>query len=332
MSGDSIKPEEGGEVEVINPDAGNNEIEAQPEDGDAMTAAESDAVKDYESSIDNETTEPETEPEQAAEDLQAEPDETEPEAQDEVEAERPKSVWDGNPDNLPEELAPTYQSMLRGFHQKTRELAAEKKKFEELQTQLLLKVSDGPKAKSEVVEGPPPLPTGDNITQEQWNEAVTEQNAWHAEQARLKNLKELQESGKFAPAETVARLLQEKYVTDVTAKVTALPGYSPDVEQLMLHTMANNPFWAQAPNSEEGMMELARVAIAEVNAKGVTTAAAEKTTAKIKKQAAASSNATPRFSTPKGASPEDVFAKKGFKTEDEKMAYSEKLALESIGG
>jgi len=332
MSGDSFKPEEGGEaIKVINPDEGNTEIDAQPDSGDAMSADESKAREELESSIDDETTEEEIEPEQVEEDLQAESDETEPETQDEVTEEVSKPVWDGNPENLPEELEPTYKSMLQGFHQKTRELAEEKKKFEELQTQLLLKVSDGP-AEAKAKEGPPPLPTGDSITQEQWNSAVTEQNAWHAEQARLKNLKELQESGQFASAEEVAVERQKRYVAEVTAKVAALPGYSKDAEDLMLHTMANNAFWAHAPDSEEGMMELARVSIDAISAKGAQTVAATKAEAKIRKQATAASRATPRVTTPKGASPEDVFAKDGFKNENEKMEYAEKIALESLGG
>jgi len=328
MSGDSFKPEEGGEeIKVVNPDEGNTVIDAQPTEGDAMNAAESEAMEAF-TSIDDEATEEEVETEEVVEDPETEPDQAAEETSDEVVVEdSPKPGWDGNPDNLPDELQDTYKSMLRGFHSKTRELADAKKETEALQAKLLLKVSGGDPAEAKD-EGPPPLPTGDNITQEQWNDAVTAQNKYYADQ----NMKQLQESGQFVSAEAHQAEQHKAFTQQLVAEVEALPGYSPEVEQLMLNAMATDPFWASAPNSREGMMALADKAIAHVGSKTQQTAAATKAEAKIKKQATAASRATPRVTSPKGASPEDVFAKEGFKNENEKMAYAEKIAIEEYGG
>jgi hypothetical protein len=217
--------------------------------------------------------------------------------------------------------------MLRGFHSKTRELADAKKETEALQAKLLLKVSGGDPAEAKD-EGPPPLPTGENITQESWNDAVTAQNKYYADQ----NMKQLKESGQFVSAEDHQVEQQKAFTQQVVAEVEALPGYSPEVEQVMLNAMTNDPFWASAPNSREGMMALADKAISHVGAKTQQTTAATQAEAKIRKQATAASRATHRVSSPKGASAEDVFANKGFKSESEQMAYAEKIAAEQYGG
>lgn len=326
MSGDSFKPEEGGEVEVINPEAGNNEIDAQPDSGDAMTAAELEAAESF-TSTDDEATEEEIETEEVTKDPETAVDETAEEAKDEVVAEDSKLAWDGNPDNLPEELQDTYKSMLRGFHTKTKELADARRKTEDLQAQLLLKVSGGDPAKAEAEE-PPPLPTGENITQEQWNEAITKQSEWFAKQ----NLEKLENSGQFVSAEQHAKAQRESDTKAFLTELSAMPGYTDEVAGLMAQTMANDPFWATAADSREGMMALADRAIAHVGAKSAKTVEATKAAAKITKQATAASRATPRVTTPKGASAEDTFAKTGFKTEDERMAHAEKDALEKYGG
>jgi len=327
MSGDSFKPEEGGEVEVINPDKGNSEIDAQPDDGDAMDAAESEAMEAF-TSIDDEAKEEEVESEPVVEDEQAEEDQAEPETQDEEATEEVQAAkWDGNPDHLPEELKETYQSMLRGYHSKNRELSEAQKETQALNAKLTLQLSGEGRAPAEP-EGPPPLPTGENVTQEQWNDAVTAQNKYFADQ----NMKALKESDQFVPASKFAEEQQRAQTDKVVAEVEALPGYGPEVEQVMLNAMATDPFWASAPNSREGMMALADKAIAHVGAQKTHNAQATKAEAKIRKQATAAQRATPRVTTPKGASAEDVFAKQGFKNENERMAAAERIALEEYGG
>ncbi len=204
MSGDNIQPEEGGEVTVINPSEGNAVPEVQPDEGDALDAAELEAVKAY-TSTDDEATEEEIVPEEVVADPPPEPDQAAEEAKVEVVPEEsPKSAWDGNPDNLPNELQDTYKTMLRGFHSKTKELAEAKKDTEKLQAELLLRVTDGKTAEAKP-EAPPPLPTGDNITQEAWNDAVTKQNAWYAEQNRTAMLAEMEKSNKFVSADEFAQ-------------------------------------------------------------------------------------------------------------------------------
>lgn len=331
MSGDSFKPEDGGGVEAINPDLGNTEIDAQPESGDAMDAAELEAAKEF-TSVDDEAKDEEIEQEQVEEDLQAEPDETvDPETQvDEPEASVPVE-WDGNPETLPEELQPTYKQMLRGFHSKTKELADARRATEDLQAKLLLKVSDGP-VQEPKVEQPPPLPTGENISQEQWNEAVTNQTAWYAEQNRQSMLKELETSDKFVSADQFASVQQQADTRQLETEIRALPGFSPEVENLMVQRAKESEFWATALGSREGAFELANQAIAEASSRQTETAAATAATAKAQKQSTAATRATPRVTTPKGATPEDVFATKGFQSEDARMEEAERLVREQYGG
>ena len=333
MSGDTFKPEEGGEVEVINPDAGNNEIDAQPEAGDPFDAAELQALEELERTSEDDTApEPEVEPEQVTEDLQAGQDQTEPEPEDEQEAEQPQTGWDGNPANLPEELKATYKSMERGFHQKMREVADERKKLEELQSQMLLRLSDEKSAPADADTGPPPMPTGPDVTWEDIGSWMSEQNKYYAEQNRKAVLTELEQSGKFAPADQLAHMQQQAAVAQTEAEIRGLPGFSEEVESLMLKTASESQFWANAMTTHDGALELARRSIDAVKSASAMRAQADKVAAKTKKQATAASRATPRVTSPKGASPEDVFAKEGFKNEDEKMAYAEKMVLEELGG
>jgi hypothetical protein len=336
MSGDSFKPEEGGEpIQVVNPDEGNTEIDAQPEPGDAMDAAESNALKEFNNTSEEDEATEEDAPAELAEDEQAVEAQAEPEPEDEQPAQDSKPAWDGNPDNLPEELQPVYKSMLRGFHQKTREVADERKKFEELNAQLLLRLSggEGPDAKA---EGPPPLPTGDNITQEQWNEAVTAQNQWFAEQNRKAMLEELKESGKFAPAEEVQRMKVQGEAAQIGAELMARDGFTESHAQRVAEILDTDEFWQSAYlNDMRGTAyKLADFVMAEMGARQAKTTAAKQAEDKVKRKATAASRATPRPSTPKGATPENVFATKGFKdkTEDEKMDYAERAVLESLGG
>jgi len=203
MSGENVQPEEGGEVTVINPDEGNTVLEAQPTEGEQFDAAELEAVKEF-TSTDDEATEEEIVEEEVVEDPQPEDDQAAEEATVEVVPEEsPKPVWDGNPDNLPDELQDTYKTMLRGFHSKTKELADSKRETEKLQAELLLRVTEGKPAEA-APETPPPLPTGDNITQEAWNDAVTKQNAWYAEQNRTAMLSEMEKSDKFVSSDQYA--------------------------------------------------------------------------------------------------------------------------------
>ena len=340
MSGDSFKPEEGGEsVEAINPDFGNSEIEAQPFEGDAMDAAESDALKAIDdASKDDEAKEEEVLPEVVAEsDDQAELDQAEPEPQVEEVAESPKLAWDGNPDNLPEELQPTYKTMLKGFHAKTRELAEERKKYEDLQAQLLLRITGNPDA-AKAEDSPPPLPTGDNITQEQWNEAVTKQNRWYAdwyaEQNKKELLKELKESGEFAPAEKFYELEVQNEVKSIESELMATPGFTDAHAAQMAEILNTNEFWgrAYAQDRRNAAFQLAHLVMADMGVRDAKTTAAAKADAKVKKQATAASRAGTRPTAPRGATPEDVFATTGFKNENEKMEHAERIALESIGG
>ena len=329
MSGDSFKPEVGGEdLKVVNPDEGNTEIDAQLAEGDAMNAAESEAMEAF-TSIDDEATEEEIETEEVTEDLETAPDETDEETTDEVEEASPQLAWDGNPDNLPEELVPTYKSMLRGFHSKTKELAEAKKETESLQAKLLLKVSGGDQAEAKA-EGPPPLPTGENITQEAWNEAVTKQNEWYAD----RNMEALKSSDKFVSADKFNDVQLQATMQQLGTEIESLPGYSEEAGNLIMDAVTNNAMWSEAARSHprEAYHELARQAIAHVGATQAQTVQATKATEKIKKQATAASRATPRVTSPKGASAEDVFAKEGFKNDNEKMEYAERHALEEYGG
>ena len=328
MRGENIQPEEGGEpIAAINPDEENSVVEAPPADGDPFAAAELNAVKEF-ASTDDEATEEEVVPEEVAADPQTEPDQSTEEAPVEVVPEdSPKSAWDGNPDNLPDELQDTYKTMLRGFHSKTRDLADAKKETERLQAELLLRVTDGKPAEAAPPQ-PPPLPTGDNITQEQWNDAVTAQNAWYAEQNRTAMLSEMEKSDRFVSSDQFADIQRQAEVSQLEAEIKAMPGFSPEVETLMLEKATESTFWANALTSKEGAFTLARMAIDEVVSKTVQTEAAAKEAAKIQKQATAASRATPRISSPAGAAPEDVFAKNLEMSENEKMEMSERLVRE----
>ena len=331
MSGDNIQPDEGGEITAINPDEGNTVLEAQPTEGDAYDAAELDAVKEF-TSTDDTATEEEIVEEEVVEDPQPEDDQAAEEAPDEVVAEEsPKPAWDGNPDNLPDELQDTYKSMLRGFHNKTKELAEAKKETEDLQAKLLLQVSEGKTEQPEAPK-PPPLPTGDNITQEQWNDAVTAQNAWYAEQNRTAMLSEMEKSGQFVSRDQFSDVQRQAEVAQLETEIKALPGFSSEVETLMLEKATESQFWANALMSRDGAFTLADMAIREVGARGAKTEAAAKETAKVQKQVTAASRATPRIASPAGASPEDVFAKNLQMTETEKMEMSERIAREGYSG
>ncbi len=338
MSGDNIQSAEGGEVTAISPDEGNTVIETQPDEGDTFGAAELEAVKEF-TSTDDEATEEEIVEEEVAKDPEPEDDQTDEEAKDEVVPEEsPKPKWDGNPDNLSEELVPAYKSMLKGFHAKMREADKREKEADkrgeesaELSAKLSLKLAGAEGTQAEP-EAPPPLPTGDSITPEAWNDAVTKQNAWYAEQNRTAMLAEMEKSDKFVSSDQFAEQQREAEVSKTEVELRALPGFTPAVEELMLKKAAESTFWATALTSREGAFISAHMAIEELGSQAAQTAAAAKETAKVQKQATAASRATPRVSSPAGAAPENVFAKNLQMTEDEKMEVAERQVREKYGG
>ena len=273
----------------------------------------------------------------------------EPEASTPEEPAEPAQEEEFDASTLPDDLREKYDSAMASleakqkgadkyFNSRAQEHAAKNRELEVLLAEARASSAEarGTVKEAEVEEHPwgpmPELPSGEGITQESWNAAQTKQSQWLAEEARLTSLKELKDSGQFVSAQDHADNQRKEQNARWEAEVIALPGYNREVEDLMLDAMINSPIWKHAPDSREGMMELAEKAIAHVGAKTQETAAATKAEAKVRKQATAASRATPRVTSPKGASAEDVFAKEGFKSENEKMAYAEKLALEQYGG
>jgi hypothetical protein len=335
MSGDSFKPEEVGEhIEVVNPDKGNTEIDAQTSSGDAMDAAESDALRALENtSEEDEATEEEAGPEVAAKsDHQAEDDQAEPDPEIEEEAESSRPTWDGNPDNLPEELKDTYKIMLRGFHQKTRDVAEERKKLQELTAELEI-IRAGGRGETEP-KGPPQMPMGENTTWEdlaRWQQEIA---AYYSTTTKEEVLKELTESGKFAPAQELEQMKAVNEIRGLEAEIKAIPGFTDAHAEKMADILNTDEDWGTfyRLNPRGAAHKLAHSVMATMAAGQARTAAAKMADDKVKKKATAASRATSRASTPAAASPEDVFATQGFKTQNEKMEYAERLALEGLGG
>jgi len=327
MSVEDTKSEEGGENEAVNPEQGDSEFGAEPDEESAYDAAESNAIEELDSTVEDETTEEEVIEEPEAESPpQAEDDQADPEPPVEEEVAESKPAWDGNPETLPEELKPTLSAMQKGFHAKMRAVDAELKRTQELSAKLTLKLSGEGQAEAE--EGPPPLPTGDDITQEQWNAAVTKQNQWYGEQNRKALLEELKSSGQFAPAERVQQLEAQTAVATLQSELMALPGFTDQHALMMKESLETNPFWqrAYAEMPREAAFELADRVMQKAQSSQTQRAQAQKAEAKTKKQMAASKQATPRITNASGA-PEDVF-RRTFADEDEKYEYAEKLALE----
>lgn len=349
MSGDSFNPDEGGkQIEVVNPDGGNTEIAADPEPEDAMDAAELEAAGEFaaEDNADTEEAEPvaedadTTHPDDAVSDDPAE-DGEDARAED---GDAPEAV-ELDLSSLPEPLRKQFDEKVAALDAKTagadkyfgtkaRELAAKGRELDALLSEARASSTEGRNTPTKEVEQPPPLPTGENVTQEAYNEAMTRQTAWFAKQNREEILAEMKSSGEFVPAGEFAESKRQSEISALSAEIEALPGYTEDVQGLILHALESNPMWdgAMKTHPRETLHELARQGIAHVGAQKAQTTAAENKKEKILEQSTAASRATPRVTTPKGATSEDVFAKQGFKTEDERMDYAEKHVREEIGG
>ncbi len=341
MSGETtIDPGAEGKMEIVVPGEDNTVIESDTPLEDVYEAAESDAMITFADSAESEEAESaEEDPAPEGENLEEPTDDPKEEAEPQA-AEEQADAGELDPTTLPGPLKEQFDAAMaeleakkkgqdKYFNTEAQKFAAMKR---ELDAQLAAARADTAEARNagpaEAQQGPPPLPTGENITQEQWNEAQTAQSAWFAEQARMKNLEELQQSGQFAPAEELAAIKQHAAVQEVETKVRALPGFSPEAETRMIEMASQSQFWAGAAQTEEGALELANRAIADVQGVQSKVVAAEKAEAKVQKQAKAASQATPRISSPKGAVREDVFANQGYKNENDVYEHAEKMARE----
>ena len=347
MSGDSFNPDEGGEpIKIINPDEENVLIEADPEPEDAMDAAELEAAKDYTAADNADPEEAESgvedaDPPHSDDAGSGDPDE-DGKATADKEGETQEAV-EFDPSSLPEPAQKQFDAKIaeldakaagadKYFNTKARELAAKSRELDVLLSEARASSAEArntgqPKPDT----GPPPIRTGEGVTEDQYLDDLRKSQEWYAQKA----LQDKIDAGDLVTGEQYASVINRTAVQDRMIQIQSIDGYTPDVESKMMEIAAadQSGFWQrQLAENSDGVMQLARMAVSASTTAKEHATAASKEAATIKKQSTAASRTTPRITTPKGAVSEDVFAKQGFKNENEAMDYAEKEAREQYGG
>lgn len=296
----SGKPDEGGEVDDgAEPEA--------PEQGEAEATSHTDETP------------------AAAED---EPAEAKDEAKDDTD---PGTVWDGNPETVPEALKPGLDRFManvnKGIGKRMRELADLEKRMNETIFRYQEAMAPRPAQQAQAKDsGPPPKPDND-ASEAEWDAYHDARAAYNARKVMEKEIAE----GRLVTAD------QYRETADVVAQqnrlslITSQPGADSDVMFLMSKMVEAEPALAPMLDSDDSALALFRMAKREAElrraaqaAQDAKTAAAIKANEEAKRKAAAGKSglARPGGSSAMVSEKSEEFAKrKAGMTPSERLAF-----------
>ncbi len=284
--------------------------------------------------------------EPSAEEAEPEGDETGDEAEDPLEAGESESqedesdsvqetqTWDGNPDNIPDEHRPYYDHWVglanKGLQKRLRQMAATEKEYKDATfryEQAMVDMRGNPEGASPKENGPPTPPTGENLTQEDWAKHEAKVAEYHDNRLNAET------------RQSVAAIKERQDMSDRLQMIAAQDGATEDVMFRMRDMAEADVKYQDMFQSDEGALhffEQAKLAVEreafEAEKKSNDTKLAKAAEADAKRKAGAAKRATPRPGGTKAASaPEEVFARKAFKSTDEKLTYLRNQVLEENG-
>jgi len=224
--------------------------------------------------------------------------------------------WDGNYDSVPEHLRPMLPAFKRvrgdwekGESKRLEQAAVARKEAEALVAEnralgaiLRAKLAESnlpgqPKAQT----GPPDLPTGDDVTQEQWLAALDKRQEWIAEQ----RFQKAKESGEIVTREEYQKVKATIDGDEQGRRIMTYPGYTQEIGMHMIELIKSDPAMNDLANTNDrALFELAKTQVELIEFKKSATAtqtvAAEKAAENIRKKALAGQNSLSRpGSTPK---------------------------------
>jgi hypothetical protein len=278
-------------------------------------ATEEETVEDAESLSPEEPAEPQQESEDGEDELLAD----EPEGEDvEEELEATPVKWNGNPDELPDDLRETYKHMQAGFTKKMQDVAERDRQRDELHRAALANLEAQQKAQADKVSPRPTEPTAEMEVTAQ-NQRWAEINKWDTEQV----IRDMVERGALPDPDRVNKqLAEQEQLNAVSQRMSLLQrqdGWSDEIEQAMFDATQTNQFWAQQVQTDDGALELFKQVKMQKDAAEYKSEAAKLETNKIKRTAKSAKRATQKTSTQTKSvesSPAENFANMGF---DEKL-------------
>lgn len=249
------------------------------------------------------------------------------EAESEDEAVAPV-MWDGNPDNVPDELRPGFDHMMslmnKGVNKKLRELADERKQVEMLglqyQQMLMQMQQQGAQGnQSRSPSGPPEMP-GPDATDADWK-AYDQANREY-----LKNdiMNELRSSGALPDPKQFEVMRQQQDIQRRTNWVMNQDGVNDDIVYELSEMIQSEPEFQGALDTDQTTMYAYKVAVERWKAKQVAKEneelkkkASESVAAQAKRKAGAAKRATPRSGGRSAEKPEEKFSREAFPTFEE---------------
>jgi hypothetical protein len=297
-----------------------------------IDAAADEAVSMFESDVDDgedfseeqsDDIEHESDADRVGADEEEEEQDGDIEEDDEEEAALSVIDWNGNPDELPTDividgkrydLTKTYKAMQAGFTKKMQEVAAERKKYEEL-SQHAMQIVESKKQAQAIADDPRPTNPTSDMSDEQQERRWEDIQRWVArdEQRRL-----VREGIIPDPNMVRQQMLQQEQQYAAQRRfnmLTSQPGWNEQTENAMIAIAQADEFWAEQLHTDHGAMKLYEFVQEKIAADQFRAKAAELENAKVKRSASASKRATPAPSSQnKSASkkPADVFAEMGF--------------------
>jgi len=312
----------------------------QPTTDERLSAVTREAVETIETGIDplqaeepeaaEEVGEPlaeeaETEAGEPGEDAEGQMEAGESESQEDEESTAPdKQGWDGDLDSLPAEQRAPYDHWVenanKGLHKRLRQMSDVEKKYKDATfryEQAMLQMQQQPQGGVPKEDGPPAPPTGENTTQKDWADHEARVAEYHNKRLNSETTQKL------------AVLEERQSMQDRLQLVASQDGVTDEIMFRMSEMAKSDQAYADLFQTDQGALQFfgeAKLAVEreafEAEKTAIAATAAKSTVAEAKRKAGASGRATPRPGGTKAASaPEDVFARKTFRSVDDKMSH-----------
>lgn len=248
--------------------------------------------------------------------------------------------WDGDPDNVPSELRPYFDSMMdrmnKGVNKKLREIAEARKQVEDLSMryqQTLLQMQQ-----SQVQQGPqgqpkPPEMPGPDGTDADWKAYETA----NREYLKHELISDLKTQGLLPDQNQFRVMQQQQEIQRRNGWVFAQPDVNDDIMYKMAELIQGDEAFANAYDSDAGVKQLYVVARERVKAEQLAKENAElkkkagqSVVAQAKRKAGAAKRSVPRSGGKAAESPEEKFNRKAFRNTDEVLDHFKEEALREL--
>jgi len=242
--------------------------------------------------------------------------------------------WDGRQESIPDEYRPYLDKKIKdlekGFHAKMQGLSEKERAAEEARAHYESLTTKPVPASPEIDKGPPELPTGDDVTMEEFQAASDKRTQYFLD----KQIEELKSSGQIVTREEYAPIQQEHETNKLLGTIASWEGYTDEVGQRMADLVQEDPSLLPLGKSEQGNKIIFNLAQRDIEIEKLRNQGKEENVEKaeqaaqvIREKAKAGERSVDRPSTTTGAAPREPSIREGFGTGDQAFLEAEQSSL-----